>query len=156
METRAARQHGEWTAEAATPRRAGLERGLALLLVGMADRRVLPALWLAARLPEFEAKALHVAVDPEESQELARAWMELDLGWVPLHIVEPGSEAFLGCLQRVVEAEAARRSRVLVIVPELDLDRWWQGFLHRSTGRRIARRLHGHRGISTVVLPYPH
>jgi two-component system sensor histidine kinase KdpD len=30
---------------------------------------------------------------------------------------------------------------VLVIVPEVDLDKWWQTLLHRSTGRRIARAL---------------
>ncbi len=134
----------------------GLDRGLALILVGDVDRRVVPALMLAARLPELEPRAVHVAVDAGEGQEVANAWMDLDLAWVPLQIEEqrPG-ETFLECLQRLVEVEAAERTRVLVIVPELDLNRWWQTLLHRSTGRRIARRLHGDGRVSTLVLPYP-
>ena len=111
---------------------------------------------LAARLPEFEPKALHIAEDRYESQELASTWRELDLGWVPLQIEEPADdEQFLACVKRVVEREATERSRVLVIVPELDLNRWWQTLLHRSTGRRIARDLHDHSRVSTLVLPYP-
>ncbi len=144
------------TADAAAHVRPGLDRGVALILVGDVDRRVVPALSLAARLPELEPKAVHVTVDARDSQEVANAWMELDLVWVPLHIEEQhADETFLECVQRVVEGEAAQRSRVLVIVPEVDLDRWWQTLLHRSTGRRIARRLHGHSRVSTIVLPYP-
>lgn len=135
--------------------RSGVDRGLALILVGEIDRRVLPALLLAARLPELEPRALHIAVDPDESHRLADLWMDLDLSWVPLDIVELGDEPFLDCVQRIVAAEAAERSRVLVVVPEVDLDRWWQTLLHRSTGRRIARRLLGHSRVSTIVLPFP-
>lgn len=142
-------------ADACQRARSGLDRGLALLLVGEVDRRILPALMLAARLPELEPKALHIATDPVESRQAANAWMELDLAWMPLHIEEPNGEALLACVQRVVATEAAHRSRVLVIVPELDLNRWWQTLLHRSTGRRIARRLAGDSRISTLVLPYP-
>lgn len=129
------------TADAGLRARAGLDRGLALILVGEVDRRILPALMLAARLPELETKAVHIAVDLDESRQATIAWMDLDLAWMPLHIEEPADESFLACVQRLVAQEAAHRSRVLVIVPELDLDRWWQTLLHRSTGRRIARRL---------------
>jgi hypothetical protein len=131
------------------------ERGLALILVGDVDRRVLPAVHLAASLPDFETKAIHVSLDQVASQQLARDWMELELSWVPLHIEEVRGESFLATVQGIVEREAAQRSRVLVIVPELDLDRWWQILLHRSRGRRIARGLHKLRHVSTVVVPYP-
>lgn len=143
------------TADARQRARSGVDRGLALILVGGIDRRILPALMLAARLPELEPKALHVAIDSDESRRAANAWMELDLAWMPLHIEEPTGETLLACVQRVVATEAAHRSRVLVIVPELDLDRWWQTLLHRSTGRRIARRLSRDSRVSTLVLPYP-
>ena len=143
------------TVDAGARPRSQVDRGLALILVGEIDRRVLPALLLAARLPELEPRALHIAVDPEESRRLADLWMELDLSWVPLDIVELGDEPFLDCIQRIVAAEAAERSRVLVVVPEVDLDRWWQTLLHRGNGRRIARRLLGHSRVSTIVLPFP-
>jgi hypothetical protein len=143
------------TADAGLRAQAGLNRGLALLLVGEVDRRILPALTLAARLPELEPKAVHIATDPDESRQATNAWMALDLAWMPLHVEEPTAETFLACVQRVVATEAARRSRVLVIVPELDLNRWCQTLLHRSTGRRIARRLSRDSRVSTLVLPYP-
>ena len=143
------------TVEAGLRARPGLDRGLALLLVGEVDRRILPALMLAARLPELEPKAFHIATDPDESRQATNAWMNLDLAWMPLHVEEPSGETFLACVHRLVATEAAHRSRVLVIVPELDLNRWWQTLLHRSTGRRIARRLSGDSHISTLVLPYP-
>jgi hypothetical protein len=138
-----------------TQGRTTAERGLALVLVGPVDRRMVPALTLTSWLPELDAKALHIAVDPEESMEVAAAWMELDL-WVPLQIEEPREgEPFLECVQRLVGAEAAHRRRVVVLVPELDLGRWWPTLLHRGTGRRIARLLQSQRGVSTVVLPCP-
>ena len=131
------------------------ERGLALILIGYVDRRVLPAVSLAASLPDFDAKAVHVSVDSAASQQLANDWMELELAWMPLHIEEARDESFLSTVRGIVEREAAGRSRVLVIVPEIDLDRWWQALLHRSRGRRIARGLHELRRVSTVVVPYP-
>ncbi|MDQ1402269.1 MAG: hypothetical protein QOG03_585 [Actinomycetota bacterium] len=130
------------------------DRGLALILISHVDRRVLPALSLAARLPEFDLKAVHLSFDPLESQQLARDWMELGFAWIPLHITEPGDETFVDSVRSVVEEESEERSRVLVIVPELDLDRWWQTLLHRSTGRRIARSLQALHRVSTIVLPY--
>ena len=129
--------------------------GLALILVDRADRRMLPALRLAANLPDFEARAVHVSVDALETEQLTHDWMELGLTWVPLVIEEPTAETLVGTVQEVVERESEGRGRVLVIVPELDLDKWWQTLLHRSTGRRIARALIAHRRVSTVVLPYP-
>lgn len=129
--------------------------GLVLILVGQVDRRMLPALTLASNLPGFEARAIHVAIDPLESQRLAEDWMELGLSWVPLQIEEPTSASLVGSVRSVVEREAGGERRVLVIVPEVDLGRWWQALLHRSTGRRIARGLSTLRPVSTVVLPYP-
>src|SRR5687767_9729480 len=94
-------------------------RGLALILVGQVDRRVLPALMLAANLPEFESRAVHVSVDVLETEQLAHDWMELGLAWVPLHIEEPTSPSLVGSVRAVVEREAEEPRRVLVIVPEI-------------------------------------
>ena len=131
------------------------DRPLALILVGTVDRRVLPALSLAASLPDFDVKAVHVSVDPVATSRLAREWMRLDLAWVPLHIEDACDEPLATSVRRLVERELSSHRRVLVIVPEVDLDRWWQTLLHRSTGRRIARRLQALRRVSTVVVPYP-
>jgi hypothetical protein len=129
--------------------------GLALILVDRADRRMLPALRLAANLPDYEPRAVHVSIDAAETQQLTHDWMELGLSWVPLLIEEPSAPSLVRSVRDVVERESEGRGRVLVIVPELDLDKWWQTLLHRSTGRRIARALVALRLVSTVVLPFP-
>ena len=128
---------------------------LALVLVERLDRRMLPALRLAAALPGVDVRALHLSVEPAVTATLAAAWMELGLAALPLHIDDPSGEPLVTRLEAIVAREAAGRSRVMVIVPELDLGRWWQPLVHRSTGRRIARKLHGMRQVSTVIVPYP-
>jgi hypothetical protein len=129
--------------------------GLALILVDRADRRMLPALRLAANLPDYEPRAVHVSVDALETEQLAQDWMELGLSWMPLVIEEPTELSLVRSVCDLVERESEGRGRVVVIVPELDLDRWWQALLHRGTGRRIARALVAVRRVSTVVVPYP-
>ena len=134
---------------------AAVRRALALVLVGKVDRRVLPAVHLAASLPEFDVRALHVSVDPDQSRLVAHDWMALDLSWMPLNIEEPDGDSLISTIRTIVRREVDDRRRVFVIVPEIDLDRWWQVLLHPSTGRRIARDLRSIRGVSTIVVPYP-
>jgi hypothetical protein len=126
--------------------------GLVLILVDRADRRMLPALRLAATLVDYEARAVHVAVDADQTDRLTSDWLELGLTWVPLVIEEPAA-SLVETVREIVEREAEGRGRVLVVVPELDLGTWWQALLHRSTGRRIARGLSTMRRVSTVVVP---
>jgi len=128
--------------------------GLVLVLVGAADRRMLPALHLVPQL-DGEARALHVAVDPEQAAALAAAWVQLGLAWLPLELAEPGGATVAAAVRNLVVREAAGRPRVTVLVPELDL-RWrWQLLLHRGCGREIAWHLQGLRRVVTAVLPVP-
>jgi hypothetical protein len=144
-------------AASSTPARRveALSPDLGLVLVGKVDRRVLPALGLAASLPNFDIKAVHVSIDGSESQRVAEEWMRLELNWAPLEIEDVGERSLMTAIEEIVEREVRSRGRVVVIVPELDLDRWWQAVLHRGSGRRIARRLRSLRGVWTVVVPYP-
>ena len=133
-----------------------MTRGLAIVLVGAADRRMLPALRLVHQLSFSEARALHVCTDAAAAHALATAWMELGLEWLPLHIAEPlDDEALAATVRRVVEQERCGRPAVTVLVPEMDLGRWWQPLLHRGTGRTIAWHLSGLRDVTTAVLPVP-
>lgn len=127
--------------------------GLAVVLVGAVDRRMLPALALVPMLADCEARAVHVAFDPGASYCLASAWMDLGLEWLPLHIEEPVAPTLAGCVRHVIGREAASRPSVTVLVPEIDLGRWWQPLLHRGAGRDIAWHLHGLERVTTVVLP---
>lgn len=128
-------------------------KGLAIVLVAAVDRRVLPALSLAPHFADCEIQAVHVAMDPEDSLRLARDWMDLGITWPPLHIEEPTADTLPSCVRDLVEREAAARPHVTVLVPELDLNRWWQPLLHRGTGRAIAWVLNDLSNVTTAVLP---
>lgn len=130
-------------------------RPLAVVLVAAVDRRVLPALAVLPQLAGCEARALHVAVDAEEAHHLARAWMELGMAGVPLQVEEPcDGEALATAVARTIAREAAAgRPQITLIVPEMDLGRWWQPLLHRGTGRAVAWQLARLRQVTTLVVP---
>ena len=129
------------------------ERPLAVVLVAAVDRRIIAGIGLLPQLVDCDALALHVALDAEQSYHLAREWMELGINTLPLHIEEPDGESLARTVRRVVARERAVRPRVTVIVPEMDLGRWWQALLHRGTGRAVAWELTGLHGVTTVVVP---
>jgi hypothetical protein len=128
-------------------------RGLAMVLVGAVDRRMFPALALVPQLADTDARAVHVCLDPVEAHQLATAWMDFGLDWLPLQIEEPTGVTLAESVRHIVEREAIVRPRVTVLVPEIDLGRWWQPLLHRGMGRHIAWHLHELRRVTTVVLP---
>lgn len=130
-------------------------RPLAVVLVAAVDRRVLPALALLPQLAGCEARALHIAFDVEEAHDLARAWMDHGMARLPLQVEEPeDSETLAAAVTRIVAREVAGgRPQITVVVPEMDLGRWWQPLLHRGTGRAVAWQLAGRRRVTTVVVP---
>jgi hypothetical protein len=129
------------------------DRPLAIVLVAAMDRRVLPAVALLPQLVGSDARALHIATDPQQSYRLARDWMDLGVSSLPLQVEEPTGDTLVASVRRVVEREARTRPRVTVIVPEMDLGRWWQPLLHRGTGRAVAWELAGLARVTTVVVP---
>lgn len=129
-------------------------RHQALVLVGGVDRRIVPALRLAARLVGADVRAVHVSVDPEATRRLARDWMDLGLTWLPLEVRDGCSERLLDSVQRVIGEEVDRAGEVTVILPEAHGGAWWHGFLHRRTARRIAGELSRDRRVVTVVVPW--
>jgi hypothetical protein len=129
-------------------------RHTAIVLVSAADRRIVPALRFVSRLAGTEVRALHVAVDSEETRQLAADWMQLDLTWLPLHIHDSPTEDLLGSVRHAVERAAEETGEVIVVVPELQFTRWWQPLLHRRTARRIAVQLQSLNGVTTVIVPF--
>lgn len=129
-------------------------RHTAIVLISTVDRRILPALRFVARLPQTDAHALHVAVEPDETRQVAEAWMELDLTWLPLHIHDPSGGDLLDSVRKAVEQQADNRRDLTIVVPELTPARWWHPLLHRSTGRRIAQHLQQITGVITVIIPF--
>lgn len=124
-----------------------------VVLVAAVDRRLLPALRFVSRLPFAELRAIHVSVDPDETRQVARAWMALGLAWLPLYIRE-SSEGGIAATIRGVLREEGDPEHVTVVVPELNIPRWWHRLLHRQAARRIASQLQQIDGVTTVIVPF--
>lgn len=129
-------------------------RHTAIVLVSVADRRIVPALRFVSRLAQTDVRALHVSVDPEETRRLAADWMKLDLTWLPLYIHDTPAEDLLGSLRQAIEREAQGTGEVIVVVPELQFTRWWHPLLHRRIARRIALQLQPLPRVTTVIVPF--
>lgn len=124
----------------------------AVLLVGVLDRRIVPALRLINALPETEALALHVSFDGAETRRLAEDWMSLGATWLPLRICEPSDPRVTPAIRAAV-VDAAEGTPVTVVIPELELAHWWHRLLHRRTARRLALALQDVPGVTAVVVP---
>lgn len=129
-------------------------RHTAVVLVASVDRRLLPALRFVAQLPQTEVRALHVSEDTDQARRVAQDWMRLELAWIPLLIREPVAGDLLASIRMVVAAEAGTSDALTVVVPELELPRWWHGLVHRRRARRIARHLQEMEGVTAVVVPF--
>lgn len=125
-----------------------------VVLVSAVDRRILPALHFVARLPFAQPRALHVSVDPDETRRVVDDWMTLGLTWLPLHVREVSEEGVAASVRAVLDEEAWATDSVTVVVPELNVPRWWHPVLHRRSARRIAAELQATPRITTVIVPF--
>ena len=129
-------------------------RHTAIVLVSVLDRRILAALRFVSRLPDTEVRALHVSVEAFETRRLAEDWMEIGLTWLPLHIHDAASEHLDEAFRHAVVLQAGPAGDATVVIPELDVCRWWHPLLHRRSARRIAQILQQLPGVTTVIVPY--
>lgn len=125
-----------------------------VLLVSAVDRRILPALQFVSRLPFAETRALHVSVDPDETHHIVRAWMDLGLAWLPLYIREGSGSGIAATIKHALDEEAAGAATMTVVVPELNITRWWHPLLHRQTARHLAAELQSVPRLTTVIVPF--
>jgi len=125
-----------------------------IVLVSVVDRRIVPALHIVSRMGCSDSRALHIAVDGDQTRRLAADWMNLGLSWLPLHIEEATEGSRAVSVRRAIEHEAAKTERLTVVVPELDFVRWWHPLLHRGSARLIAQQLQPLPGVTAVIVPF--
>ncbi|HEX7167873.1 MAG TPA: hypothetical protein VF230_12905 [Acidimicrobiales bacterium] len=125
-----------------------------VVLVSAVDRRIVPAIRFVSRLPLAEARALHVSVDAEVTRQFLEDWMRLDLTWLPLHVREAPSGHVANAVRAAIDEQPDRYGTVTIVVPELNVPRWWHPLLHRQDARRIAAQLQDVPGATTVIVPF--
>ena len=125
-----------------------------IVLVSVADRRIVPSLRLVSRLGYSDTRALHVSVDPEETRKLVDDWTRLGLSWLPLHVLGTAGRPLPASIRAGVREEVARIGSATVVLPELDCPKWWHRLVHRHNARRIAAELQGLQDVTTVIVPF--
>lgn len=125
-----------------------------IVLISAVDRRIVPALRFVSRLPFAEPRALHVSIDAEETRRIAADWMALGLTWLPLHIRDASGGDVAASVRAVIAQESEPGRNITVVLPELNLPRWWHPILHRQSARRIAAQLQRAPDVTPVIVPF--
>ncbi len=129
-------------------------RHVVCVLVPAAHNASLHAVEYAKTLAADEVHALHVALDPEKSEEHAVAWNELNTG-VPLELLDsPHRRLAAPVRQYIRELRAERPTLVTVVIPEFVVSKWWQRFLHNQNAFDLKWSLIPEPDVVVTSVPY--
>jgi len=132
-----------------------LRRHVVLVLVNSLDRSAARAMQYARALTPDELRAVHVAADPQQSEDLADDWRRLGLSRFPLELVDcPDRRISRSVLEVVAEVSASGDTEVTVLIPRLEHRRAWHRLLHDRTSDRIARTVSRLPHANVTFVPY--
>jgi amino acid transporter len=99
--------------------------------------------------------AVHVCDNPEHIARLRAKW-EAWGNHVPLTIIETPYRSYIRPLLAYLDAIDRQRpdDTLVVVVPELVLDRWWHNLLHNQTALRLKAALLFRRRTVVMNVPY--
>jgi amino acid transporter len=132
-----------------------LRRHSVLLMVDDLDRSVARAIQYGRALTPDELRAVHIATDPIRADELAAAWVTLDVRRVPLELVDcPDRRLTRAVVQLVAEELGDGETEVTVLVPRREYTRRWHRLLHDRTSEQIAKVVSGLPHANVTFVPY--
>lgn len=109
-----------------------------------------------AQILSDDLTAVHVSVDPEESEKVQQDWATWGKG-IRLVILESPYRLFLEPLLQYIDAIASRRQpneTLTIIVPQFVPKRWFHNLLHTQTAMMLRLALLFKRGIVIIDVPY--
>jgi amino acid transporter len=132
-----------------------LRRHTVIVLVAKLDRASARAIQFARTLMPDELKAVHVAIDREQGEELAQEWRRLGLTRLPLEVVDCPDRRINRALLELVHDEAAGgQTEVSVLIPRREYTRSWHRLLHDRTSDSIAKTLGSVPHANVTFVPY--
>jgi amino acid transporter len=127
----------------------------AIVLIEKLDQSSARAIQYARTLTPDSLKAVHIATDEHEADELVEEWTRLGLARVPLEVVECPDRRINRCaLEVVAEAAADGNTEVSVLIPRREYTRFWHRFLHDHTADAIAKTLSNVPHANVTFVPY--
>lgn len=135
------------------PLRAGRHR--VLLLISTIHRGSWQALAYARRLSD-DVTAIHVSLDPEESEKVRQKWQVWGEG-VRLIILESPYRLLMEPLLKYIEEMLAIQEpgeTLTIVVPQFISSKKWHELLHTNTADALRERLLSRPGIVITEVPY--
>ena len=132
-----------------------LRRHVVLVLIDSLDRAAARAIQYARTLHPDELKAVHIAVDLYNAEQLAEEWRLLGLTRLPLELVDcPDRRLTQSVLEVVAESLADGETEVSVLIPRLEHRRRWHRLLHDRTANAIADVVGRLAHANVTIVPY--
>jgi hypothetical protein len=132
-----------------------ISRHRVILPISGVHRGTLAALHYARSLSQ-DVTAIHVSIDPVESEKVRRKW-ELWGNGVRLVILESPYRLLLEPLLLYIEQISRRRQpdeTITIVVPQFVPLHWWNSLLHTHTATWLRLALLFKRGIVITDVPY--
>jgi hypothetical protein len=135
-----------------TPPRPTEEKTLVVVTVNAVSKLAADALGLADSLGD-KVVALTVQPDEEHASRFKEDWSRWDPG-VELVCLEPGNRSVAGpIISYVCSVEVQRQGRVVVLIPEIEPDKWRHQLLQNQRGTILANRLRRRTDVVVARLP---
>jgi amino acid transporter len=126
-----------------------------IVLIEKLDQSSARAIQYARTLTPDSLKAVHIAIDEHEAEDVAAEWTRLGLTRVPLEIVECPDRRISRCaLEVVAEAAADGNTEVSVLIPRREYTKFWHRLLHDHTADAIAKTLSNVPHANVTFVPY--
>jgi amino acid transporter len=131
------------------------KKNVVLLLVPSLHRGVYPALDYVRGLTA-DCRAIHIEIDPEETERLRREW-EANVGEeIPLVILPSPYRSLVGPLLEYIDEVRAEGDNqlVTVVLPEFVSTKWWHALLHNANGPLLKLYLAQRPGVVLTNVRY--
>ncbi|MBI1975081.1 MAG: APC family permease, partial [Parcubacteria group bacterium] len=126
-----------------------------VILVSGVHRGTLKAIDFAKTLHAAHVKAVHVALDSEETESIKKKWRQyvegirLDVIQSPYRDLLTPLVDYIGGVERRWENDS-----VIVVIPEFVPTKFWHYFLHNQTARQIRWALEHREDVEILDVPY--
>lgn len=131
-----------------------------ILPVNHIHRGTIAALNFARHISQ-DVTAVAIAVIPEETAKLKKAWDDLETG-VPLVVLESPFRATVGPLKKFIREQDQRdpeRGLCMLVFPEAIPTKWWHHVLHNQRSILLKTSLilnRKHRGVTRIFVDVPY
>lgn len=109
-----------------------------------------------ARSISSDITAVHVSIDPNETQKVREKWRIFGEG-TRLVILESPYRLFIEPLMIFIEkllSNQRQTEMLTIVVPQFVTEHWWENFLHNQTALMLRFALLFKRGLAIVEVPY--